>query len=648
MVEEHATLLLTTLKCIDETEDAGTHDKIYMQVQIDNGSWTRYPGSDHWDLNTGESRGVDLEINVTYMTTVTIKLYEKDVNADDLLGTQTIDRFTPRDQDDFGSVQFKTGSSEYRLDFRVLSDPIPTVRLHGIRCEKSSAGMNTAAADAIADAASSCCDAAATVIGTSPRPSRQLISKAFEKSSQIIRGLTACVEWLANKIEGPDDIYLLHGEQATGSQDGFSPPGGGTYQMVENTEIYFEEEFNKYHRFPLDSGPVTIEIREHDPVKDDIIVGSLVIDPAKISKGGSGGIEGGSPDSSVSTAPIEGGTATFDGPAVVEIANSYYGKHGGEGAVYHLCYSVGMEDWTLPANSDENGQQQQLPAPGEYYRIVARHSGKCLDVPGASTADGANIQQYQAVGGSHQEFRFDEAGGGYYQIVARHSGKCLDVEGSSTSDGGNVLQFHKTGANNQLFRLDDPGSGYYRITAKHSGKCLSIDNVSTANEANVSQWTDYGQTNQRFSVLLATVPLPDVYYRIVARHSGKCIDVAGGFMEAGTNIQQYATANVPQQQFRFDAAGGGYYRIVAKHSGLCLDVAASDMANGGNVVQYPNTGNDNQLFRLESVGEGYYRIVAKHSGLCLDVQGASTSNGANVEQYTYGQETNQQFSLVLP
>ncbi|MEV4116246.1 RICIN domain-containing protein [Nonomuraea sp. NPDC049695] len=38
------------------------------------------------------------------------------------------------------------------------------------------------------------------------------------------------------------------------------------------------------------------------------------------------------------------------------------------------------------------------------YRTTARHSGKCLDVSGASTADGADIQQYACGSGTNQQW----------------------------------------------------------------------------------------------------------------------------------------------------------------------------------------------------------------------------------------------------
>jgi hypothetical protein len=39
------------------------------------------------------------------------------------------------------------------------------------------------------------------------------------------------------------------------------------------------------------------------------------------------------------------------------------------------------------------------------FRFVARHSGKCLDVPGASAANGVQLQQWDCNGTAAQAFR---------------------------------------------------------------------------------------------------------------------------------------------------------------------------------------------------------------------------------------------------
>ena len=133
---------------------------------------------------------------------------------------------------------------------------------------------------------------------------------------------------------------------------------------------------------------------------------------------------------------------------------------------------------------------------GTYYRVVARHSGKALDICNVSTADGACVQQYSYGGGTNQQFEFRPVSGtSYYQIVARHSGKCLDVPNSSTANGAQLQQWACSGGANQQFSLQTSGS-YIRIINRNSGKCLDVVSASTSDGARIQQYTCSGGTNQ--------------------------------------------------------------------------------------------------------------------------------------------------------
>ncbi|MGW4214389.1 RICIN domain-containing protein [Lentzea sp. NPDC004789] len=136
---------------------------------------------------------------------------------------------------------------------------------------------------------------------------------------------------------------------------------------------------------------------------------------------------------------------------------------------------------------------------GPYYNLVARHSGKCVDVTSNSAADGASVLQYTCGGGLNQQWRLTDAGGGYVQVIAQHSGKCLDVSSGSTADGATVLQYRCGGGTNQQWSFQDQGNGYYRLVARHSGKCLDVSDVSTADGAKLIQWTCGSGTNQQFT-----------------------------------------------------------------------------------------------------------------------------------------------------
>jgi hypothetical protein len=134
-----------------------------------------------------------------------------------------------------------------------------------------------------------------------------------------------------------------------------------------------------------------------------------------------------------------------------------------------------------------------------YYRLAARHSGKCLDVSSSSTADSANVLQWTCNGGANQSWQIRDLGTGYVQLVARHSHKCLDVTGSSTADGARAQQYTCGSGANQQWQFQDLGTGYFRVVARHSGKCLDVSSFSTADGANILQWTCGTGTNQQWA-----------------------------------------------------------------------------------------------------------------------------------------------------
>ncbi len=136
---------------------------------------------------------------------------------------------------------------------------------------------------------------------------------------------------------------------------------------------------------------------------------------------------------------------------------------------------------------------------GPYYNLVARHSGKCVDVTSNSAADGATVLQYTCGSGLNQQWRLTDAGGGYFQVIAQHSGKCLDVSDASTTNGATVLQYRCGSGTNQQWSFQDQGSGNYRLVARHSGKCLDVSDGSTANGVKLIQWTCGSGTNQQFA-----------------------------------------------------------------------------------------------------------------------------------------------------
>ncbi|MEU7875050.1 RICIN domain-containing protein [Dactylosporangium sp. NPDC049140] len=140
-------------------------------------------------------------------------------------------------------------------------------------------------------------------------------------------------------------------------------------------------------------------------------------------------------------------------------------------------------------------------APISWKRIQNKNSLKVLGVAGMSTANSANVVQYDDNGTADHNWRLIDAGGGWYKIQNQNSGKLLAVQNMSTADGALVQQFEDNGSADHLWRLVDNGDGWARIQVQHSLKVLGVSGMSTANSAQVVQFADSGTADHLWKLL---------------------------------------------------------------------------------------------------------------------------------------------------
>ncbi len=131
---------------------------------------------------------------------------------------------------------------------------------------------------------------------------------------------------------------------------------------------------------------------------------------------------------------------------------------------------------------------------------------------------------------------------------------------------------------------------------------------------------------------------------LMARHSGKVLDVAGASMDPGAPIIQFGANDQLNQRFLIEPVRDALVRLVAVHSGLVLDVAGASMDDGAPLMQFPWHGNNNQVFRLVPTN-GDVVIVAEHSGKVLDVAGVAHEDGTPITQFTQNFQANQQWTF---
>ncbi|MGW0769016.1 RICIN domain-containing protein [Streptomyces sp. NPDC002676] len=108
----------------------------------------------------------------------------------------------------------------------------------------------------------------------------------------------------------------------------------------------------------------------------------------------------------------------------------------------YACNGTTAQQWSFTATGDG------------YVRInTANNTGQVVDVTDVSTADNAPIQLWSYGSGANQQWLPVDEGGGAYHFVSRGSGKCLDDPGASTADSVQFVQYTCNGTAAQRFQV---------------------------------------------------------------------------------------------------------------------------------------------------------------------------------------------------
>lgn len=293
-----------------------------------------------------------------------------------------------------------------------------------------------------------------------------------------------------------------------------------------------------------------------------------------------------------------------------------------------------------------------------WYTIKNFASGKVLDVSSGKSADGTNVQQWDANGTNAQKFKFYEDAKGIVHILsALGKRKVLDISGGNMKNGGNVQIYTYNGSNAQNFVIKSwnaPGAysaidgGNYRIYPAGAPRMsMDVQNASKVNGGNIQIFSDNSTGAQEWKV----IPNGDWYY-LQNVNSGKVLDIQNGSGSSGVNLQQWSPNGGAGQLFRFYKNENGYY-IMAK-TGRVVDCTGGNLNNGTNLQIYAFNGSAAQQWKMEKVllsvtqianiTDGYYLI--KSGEMCMEVANASEEDRANVGLGTVNKGDYQVFKVT--
>ncbi|WP_245791800.1 ricin-type beta-trefoil lectin domain protein [Actinacidiphila rubida] len=133
------------------------------------------------------------------------------------------------------------------------------------------------------------------------------------------------------------------------------------------------------------------------------------------------------------------------------------------------------------------------PPPASPSGPITGLGGKCVDIAGASSANGTAVQLYDCNGSGAQTWTVGSVGtGGTLQAL----GKCMDVTSAGTANGTTVQLYDCNGTASQVWQAGANGS----LVNPQSGKCLDATGQSSANGTRLQIWSCTGAANQSWTL----------------------------------------------------------------------------------------------------------------------------------------------------
>lgn len=167
----------------------------------------------------------------------------------------------------------------------------------------------------------------------------------------------------------------------------------------------------------------------------------------------------------------------------------------------YACNGSTAQNWQLVATS------------GGYYRVNSNlDATKAWDVTDVSTADSAPIQLWTYSSGNNQQWLPVAESDGAYHFVNRNSGKCLDVPSASTADSVQLAQYTCNGTAAQSFTLgggttNPPGTPDFGPNVTVFDPSMSASSIQSKLDSVFSQQ----ETNQFGSARQALLFKPGTY-----------------------------------------------------------------------------------------------------------------------------------------
>ncbi len=290
-----------------------------------------------------------------------------------------------------------------------------------------------------------------------------------------------------------------------------------------------------------------------------------------------------------------------------------------------------------------------------------------LDVDSNSTANGTNLELFQANGTTGQQWnlettsfvgkhRNDLPDGTFEMIRPNAKRMVMDLAGSSAANGTNVQLYTVNHSDAQMWLFAHDEEGYVMIRNRATGKSLDLPGGRIFNGQNVQQYHWNRSDAQKWIAVKNSDGTYTFYSKLNPEYA---LDVSGNGTWNYTNVQVYKANGSMGQKWeinsiisyeglhKYDIDDGTYTFMRPQNNRAVLDLAGASHANYANVRIYQSNGTAAQKWVIKHVKDNYVAIYNAASGKVLDVDSGIARNYQGVQQYQWNGTYSQLWVAVL-
>lgn len=299
------------------------------------------------------------------------------------------------------------------------------------------------------------------------------------------------------------------------------------------------------------------------------------------------------------------------------------------GANVQLYLSNGTTAQSFTVSHDAQG----------YVTFTNVNSGKALDVSGGKVANYSNIQQYNSNGTKSQKWIVQKSGSGYTIISAMDPNYVLDLSGGRIENNRNIQLYQSNGSTAQQWTfeknmterecLDEMATqnksmmddGVYYIKNRDVKFALDVASASSYSGANVQLYSLNKTDAQKW--LVSHDSKGYVSFKNV--NSGMYLTATGS--SNGANVNQQSPSNGYNQKWIIAFDSSQNIKLVSGlNSKLVIDVSGGKIQNGSNIQLYISNNSTAQKWVFEYISKDVQVSLTK-------IMGTSQTSVAQMVRY---------------